>query len=471
MRNSVFLFSLFIILIFLSYQSLLLIMLALGSFLLFWKLERKRLLLILILVSFVFLRMALTFNQVSQKEQTFKDLIGTKIVTEGIVVNDPQKKEFIAHLNQQVFYLKTLGLKEKIRVSTTSGQNIQYGDLVLVVGKLKQAEPFSNFNYPMFLASAGVYAQIQSGEVYILKHEAANPLFSAALSFKHLLFRRFQQNFPKEQAGLMIALLTGDKNYLSKGAQNSFSLTGTAHIIAVSGFILTLIMLGIFEFRTTLGNKVTLGLIFLAAFLYLVMAGFAPGVIRAALMSLILIICKLKRREYLLLPALLFTASVLLLLNPLLLIYDLGFIFSFLSILGIYLFNPFFNYYLANIPSRFGIREILSSTFSAQLVTAPLTAYYFQTFSIVAPIANLVILPLIPPILTVGYLAVLPLVGKLVAYLLFLPLEYILRSINFLARLPFASLFFQPSKAGVVAIYFIELLLWLWLNQRLKKRP
>src|SRR3989344_8670225 len=135
---------------------------------------------------------------------------------------------------------------------------------------------------------------------------------------------------------------------------------------------------------------------------------------------------------------------IMLLFNPKVLIWDAGFQLSFLATIGLIYFVPILKKYMMWLPKIFTIRESLTTTLSAIVLTTPLILFQFGRFSLLAPLANLLILPVIPVNMAVGFLAVvlgliwLPL-GQAIGYISWVILTYVLKLTEILGNLPWAS--------------------------------
>ena len=172
--------------------------------------------------------------------------------------------------------------------------------------------------------------------------------------------------------------------------------------------------------------------------------------------------------------AIVFAAAAMLAVNPLLLRSDVGFQLSFLAMLGIIYLMPAFQNCLKKIPVK-GLRDILSMTLAAQVFTLPILIYNFGYISLVAPVTNILIVPLLPFIFGLGFLFGLagmfsPFLGWLFSLPCWLFLAYVIGIINRFSSLSFASLTLQISWLWLLFFYAIlSLITWrLVKKQRLK---
>ncbi len=407
-----------------------------------------------------------TWFGVGERSNEYKKYFNEKIIIDGYVVSDPEKYLTYARRFEVVPETK---YKQKILVTTYAKNNFNYGDKIYLIGILHEPKNTGDYDYRHYLAAKGIYATLNSADIFVVGQNKLNVFIFYSLKIKHFVYGRFQKYLPKEQAALLIALIVGQKDLMSKEAVEAFTKTGTAHLIAVSGYILTLLLAFAVQTGKYIGKRKALLISALIALVYMVMAGFAAGVIRAAIMSAILVLSKSKGRQYQVVPALTFTAALLIFLNPLIVKYDIGFALSFISIVGIIYFEPVLEAIartlIPKLPDKSLILSIICTTLSAQLITDPLTIYYFKQLSVVAPIANLVVVPIVEPLLAIGYLLCVPLLAWPVGKVLLVPLNYILLAVLGLSRLPNASIPAAISANQMVLIYIAEAVLFLLLCQ------
>jgi len=163
--------------------------------------------------------------------------------------------------------------------------------------------------------------------------------------------------------------------------------------------------------------------------------------------------------------AIVFSAGAMLLINPMLLRYDIGFQLSFLATLGIVYLYPILENYLIKKNRVFGIREIVFLTISAQIFVLPIILLNFGKLSLISSLANLLVLPIIPLTMFLGFMLIVfqfifPPLGTVFAWLVFMPLKYEMEIIKFLASFKFSSVEIENfSWMEVVAWYAILFLI------------
>jgi competence protein ComEC len=143
---------------------------------------------------------------------------------------------------------------------------------------------------------------------------------------------------------------------------------------------------------------------FVVLFVFFVGAG--ASVVRAGIMGVISLFALWFGRQYYVFIALFLSAFLMNLWNPKIILYDVGFQLSFLATFGIVLFSESFKSFFKWLPSFFAIRESFSMTLSAQVFVLPIILFNFGSLSLISPVANIFVLPLVPIAMFFGFLSV-----------------------------------------------------------------
>lgn len=225
-----------------------------------------------------------------------------------------------------------------------------------------------------------------------------------ALQLRHQLLCKYEEyDFSKEELPLIYAITLGDKSLLTKEIRNSFSISGSSHVLALSGlhagivftlFYLLFRMIFSFVLRYQTRESLTLVCTLPSIWFFALLTGSSPSVIRATVMLTVYSLARLLSREGISLNVLSFAAIIMLVINPLGL-YDIGFQLSFLAVFAILLVykkcvNIFQN--ISNPMIKWMWQMFVLSS-AAQLGTAPLAAFYFHQFSLMYFLSNLIIIP------------------------------------------------------------------------------
>ena len=225
-----------------------------------------------------------------------------------------------------------------------------------------------------------------------------------ALSLREQLLSKYEQyDFNEEQLSLIYAITLGDKSLLTKKIRNIFSISGSSHVLALSGlhagivftlFYLLFRFLFFFVQRYQSRESITLLCTLPSIWFFALLTGSSPSVIRATVMLTVYSLARLLSRDGISLNVLSFAAIIMLVINPLDL-YDIGFQLSFLAVFAILVVykkcvNIFQN--ISNPIIKWMWQMFVLSS-AAQLGTAPLAAFYFHQFSLMYFLSNLIIIP------------------------------------------------------------------------------
>lgn len=280
----------------------------------------------------------------------------------------------------------------------------KYGDQVLIQGRPRPMSPPKNpygFDYRAFMANRGICCQqmIEDDQIRQVSEHHANPLLYHAFQIRSQLEREIESLVPGRKAQNIIkALLLGVKNDLDAETKSAFAAAGAMHILAVSGLHVSVVyfmvhwLLSLFP-SVTMKRWVTPSASILALWLYALLTGLSPSILRAVTMITIVISSQLFLRRTNIFNSLAFAAFVLLIFNPNFLV-DVGFQLSFLAVGGIIYLQP-------KIAALWTVRnwlgdkvwQLTSVSLAAQLATFPVGLYYFHQFPTYFLFTNLVVIP------------------------------------------------------------------------------
>ncbi len=279
---------------------------------------------------------------------------------------------------------------------------------------------------------------------------------------------KINEIYNEKSSALVNSLIMGNKSGLSEDFRNNLSATGMSHAVSVSGLHISFI-LGLFLYFSK--NKY----IKLAAqplvFLFVLMVGAPQSALRAFIMQMFVVISGFSKREYDQLTALFFAAFLLSVLNPYC-VTDTAFLLSFAATLGIIVLYPRLREALECFTVQkkgylrkltVGAVSVAAVSVSATIFTSPLTAYLFQSISVVGPFVNIILHLFVSALFSFGFVNTLlgfavPSVAKLGAYIVDFLVEIIMGVINAMASLPFSDIF-TGEPVVLFAICFICLVL------------
>lgn len=316
--------------------------------------------------------------------------------------------------------VKVNGKSEKnisLYISVRDDKTFKAGDKLAFQTTLESVSLWTlkNFNSYYYRNNIGYHASVVSSGITSLQGGLKIDE-SVRLGVKASL----DKNLSSENAGLCYALLFGDKVTIKSETLGSYRNAGVIHILAVSGlhvsFLLSLI-LGLMKLcRVNKYVSFVITTIIVIFFAYL--CSFTPSVVRAGLMAIFFMISKLVGRRYDTLSSLGLAGIIILLISPLT-AFDIGFLLSVFCVIGINLLSKlFFKWFVKVMPKQ--VASALAVSFSCQIITIPLSAYFGGYFNFLSPFINLIIVPffgILFPYLVVAVLisVCLPFMGFLLA--------------------------------------------------------
>jgi competence protein ComEC len=410
---------------------------------------------------------------------------------EGVVVGEPDEREYYTNLRVRAEQLTLPGGVERevdgmALVKADRYPERRYGDRVLVEGALETPPVLEDFSYKDYLARQGIHSLVRRVEVTLLAERQASPILHALFAFKRHAQSTIAAILPEPQAALLTGILLGVETGIPADLMDDFAATGTTHIIAISGFNITIVS-GIFFgiARRLAGKKRAFWIATAGIAIYTVLVGASAAVVRAAVMGILyLVAMRLGRGTYA--PASLAAAAVFMtLLNPHTL-WDVGFQLSFAATVGLVLYTEplerAFERALERVTTAERAQEIvgliseaLLVTLAAQITTTPIILGIFGRLSLITLATNFLILPAQQWVMIVGGLALLsgllfrPL-GQAVGWVAWVFLAYTIEMVRLTARVPLASVPVRMESWMVFAYYALLAGLTWWFKQTQERR-
>jgi competence protein ComEC len=337
-----------------------------------------------------------------------------------------------------------------IATDSLPSATFSYGDELIIPAAFREVPEPRNpyqFDAKSWLAQQNIYHQVflKAAQVERISKNTANPVIAYAIEVRRVRVEILKKLIKSPEAfAVASTLILGYRSDLSLETLQAYSKTGTIHALSVSGMhvgiIYIVINLALSSLdRKAYGRLLKLLLIISVIWIYALITGLTPSVLRAVLMLSVLVSSKSLRKTTNSYNILAFSAFCMLIFNPFLL-FDLGFQLSYLSVIGLIFLQPKINSWF-EVEGKIlnSLYSALSLSLAAQFTTFPLAAYYFHQFPIYFLVSNLF---LVIPVALMMYLGLLILLFRL--YFLGALFEWIINSTNrglkIIAELPFSTI-------------------------------
>lgn len=361
-----------------------------------------------------------------------------------------------------------------------------YGDVLAVGSRISTPSGASNpgaFSWRDYLSRQRIHAVMyirSPRQIKIIRNESPNPFVSAALWIKRGLSDSIARSMPRDEGAVVAGMALGTYTTLPDRLMSNFTRTGTLHLLAASGFNCAVLVV-VFGFLLRSGLKlekkhVHLALIFILMF-YMLVVGAKPSIVRATIMATLLLLGALIGRPSDSLNLLFAAALIILAINPAD-IFDVGFQLSFAAVLALILVIPVIEHVARQWKidpgagfcqdtrtkaARLVLKEGwqgLTATIAATLGTLPLSAHYFNQFSLVSFLVNAIVAATVLPIFTVGLLlpifSPVPILGDILSFIGTMITRFALSTINWFGELPSACVYVaSPGALGVAGYYVV----------------
>ena len=297
-------------------------------------------------------------------------------------------------------------------------EDLNIGDVCEVYGGLSEPENFQDFDYRGYLRNKNIYlygSRLKVKECrYDFDYREVSDYFLSLKrglrAFRDGLSKNIEGNMPEPQASLLVGILFGSERAFSEDFEEHLRVSGTTHIIAASGYNVTILILLCNRLFSFLKKKQSLIFSLVMIWLFCIFSGLSASILRATVMGSITILALISgnvRNIHLLIP----TGILILILVTPKILFDIGFQLSILATLGLVYLLPSITECIKRI---FGIKKVGSwieeyffATLSCTLATLPVSISIFGKVSLVSIFANVLILPLTQSTMFYGVIALI----------------------------------------------------------------
>jgi len=396
----------------------------------------------------------------------------------GQIIQDIKKKKVSPSTLLAVESVNGISARGKLLVYFNKADSVleySLGDIIAISGLPNDIQSGNNprsFDYQKFMANKGIDKQIflKSGNHSLIKKDRIFlPLHYANLARKWAIGVLDKRLPDRDQYATASAMVLGNRDHISEELQSAFSDTGAVHVLAVSGLhVGIVIMLFNFLFRKTRSDSshtkkvIKFSVLTLVVIAYALITGASPAVVRASIMFSTLLFGRLWFDNTNIYNILSFSAILILLYDPNY-ITDLGFIFSYLALISIVFFQPYFmalieKFYEPTNWVSIRITQLVTVSIAAQVLIFPLSIYYFHKFPIYFILSGVMAVAMAPFILGCGLLLIftsfIPIWSTVNTITFSLLLKAFLGIIYSIQMLPFNSIDnVWISKSSMVFLY------------------
>jgi len=258
---------------------------------------------------------------------------------------------------------------------------------------------FAQFDYKAYLAEQGIAGVMPSARLVRATAGSGDPLHAALFTLRHALVETVDRALPEPQAALLLGIVFGYRVALPPLLQQQMIASGLVHIVVASGLNVALVARLVQQGLRRLWPAGSAIVALLSIGGYALLSGASPAALRATVMGGLVIVAGMLRRDSRVWVSMAIAAALMLGIKPGL-IREVGFQLSFAATLGIVIWADPIASRLAFLPEA--LREALAATLAAQAMSWPLLLAQVHQVSLIAPLANLLVVPLVPFMMVAG---------------------------------------------------------------------
>jgi competence protein ComEC len=407
----------------------------------------------------------------------------TKIV-EGSVVVEPDRRLNKAYYTIEIRSdnVKKNQIAGRFLVTLPLYPTYNYGDILRLKCSFEKPknEQDSVFQYDRYLAEQDIWILCSRPQLVQKIGDGVGVWYTYLLiKLKSSINTHIEQLWPEPVSSFMAGILYGSKRGFSPELMNSFSKTGVTHIIAISGSNISIIGVALMSIISLVGlsKRKAFWILVSLILLFVVFTGLSASAVRAAVMAIVTLYSKKIGRATSVHRILIYTVFVMILFNPYVLVWDVGFQLSFLATLGLLYVSPMLRAFFIRREYNVFIMVFLDNlvtTLSAIIVTLPFILFQFGTLSVVAPFVNCAILWIIPWLMLCGFCSVLVSFfsmgfGKIIAFIGECGGLYVIKIVEWFGSKSWASLSFHIPWWLMIVVYIGMTHVWYRSYIKIKK--
>ncbi len=350
-----------------------------------------------------------------------EDWFDHKVTIIGVITEDPNRG-LETTTSPLTPFLQGEGNRttsSKVLIKMQNGNKVSYGDKVSVTGTIKHPENFMTdtgreFDYVNYLKAHDIYGLMTVSHIEIISRHNKSIFVEKLFSIKKYFVGTIKNLFPKNEAGLFAGIIIGEKSLLPKEVLTDFQIAGLTHIIVLSGYNITIIALSMSTLLAYAGlgyRGRRVGAMIIIP-IFLIMTGLGASSVRAGIMSLMIFFLQITTRPAHSLRIILYTAGIMIFINPRIFLHDPGFHMSFLAFIGLIYVTPVMNFYFNKNESGSFLKKLIIETTSVQIFVLPYILWMSGRVSLLLIVSNILTVPMVPIIMGTGF--VVTIIGMIV---------------------------------------------------------
>ena len=377
---------------------------------------------------------------------------------------------------------KTKGFSnKKILVYTSKNCKLDIGDLAkfnLELQKISERRNYKGFNYKEYLKTKGIYGIAKSNKIEVIGKNKVNIIYRFSINIKEKIKNKIYSNLPKNSAGLLAALVVGDKSNIEEEVINNFKANNLSHILAISGMHISyiIILINYILVKLKVPKKFVSITISVILIIFIIITNFSPSVIRASIMGIIVLVSKSFYYKADFWTCIAISVLVTTFINPFY-ILDMGFKLSYIGTISIVVFSKTIIKLENKKTLKEKIKELAILTICAQILLIPITILNFHTISTYFIFSNILVSPIVSIVIMLGFITIgTSFISIGISKALFYILNIFLKLLNFipevLSKFPFSKIYITNMNYISFVLYYIAILIayvWTINKNKIKK--
>ena len=430
----------------------------------------------------------------NHKYEKFYKTVKPEIEFQAVIISSPKENEYY---NSYKIKGKTGEFKNKKFILYVKKEiELEYGDRIKITGQFSEPDDIRNykgFSYKRYLQTEKIYGTIKAEKIEVKSKDNTMLIFKLSNSVRNKIIEQIKNVLPQETSGLLIGLMLGEKSFISEEVRLDFQKSSLAHILAVSGAHVSYIILGLNYLVSINKTHKKSGYFFIIFILivFIFITNFSVSVIRACVMSIILIISKLFYRKSDITNTIAISVLIIIIFNP----YSINSVsmqLSYLGTIGVIYVAPIVEMFLKDKTERWAdtgptptdertrqkykimglggwpkVIKTISVPIAAQITILPIMIKNFNTLSFTFLISNLIAMPLLGISIIGGFLLTfLSFIWLWGAQQIGIIFNIILKALmfiaNFCGNLKLSNVYVITPSTIMIVIYYVAIFIALY---------